>query len=110
MKKSEQLEINREVMNTIDRYNEELNHDCLIGEPKRLRNCQAYVYEIPSFYILRSYNTIIAVIDKSTDTCYDFLRLVYGYTATSAKHISNFDKDYGKDTWGCRRRLTYREV
>ena len=39
-----------------------------------------------------------------------FLRAVYGYTSTSAQHISKFDKDYGRGTWGCKERVTYREV
>jgi hypothetical protein len=28
----------------------------------------------------------------------------------AARHISKFDKDYGRDTWGCKKRVTYREV
>ena len=105
----EQLEINQEVMRVIDRYKEEHEHYTL-GKGKRLRSCKAYVYETPSFYILRSYNTYVALIDKSTDTCYDFLRSVYGYTNTSAQHISKFDKDYGKGIWGCTNRVTYRPL
>lgn len=66
----------------VDRFNEELNY-CSISVGKRLRSCQAYVYETPSFYVLRSYNTVVAIIEKKTDTCYDFLRDVYGYTITS---------------------------
>lgn len=27
-----------------------------------------------------------------------------------AQHISKFDKDYGRGTWGCTERVTYREV
>lgn len=67
----------------------------------RLRSCKAWVYETPNYYFLRSYNTIIAFIDKTTDTCYDVLRLVYGYTSTSAHHISKFCHDYGMGKWGC---------
>lgn len=59
---------------------------------------------------LRSYKTIIAVIDHETDTLYDFLRYVYGYTATSAHHIAKFNHDYCNGSWGCENRLTYREV
>ena len=61
----------------------------------QLNHCQAYVYDTGKYYILRSYSTIIAAIDKETETCYDWLRLVYGYTATSAQHISKFMKQYG---------------
>lgn len=109
MGKKAQIETNKEVMMAVDRFNEELNH-CSISVGKRLRSCQAYVYETPSFYVLRSYRTVVAIIEKKTDTCYDFLRGVYGYTNTSAQHISKFDKDYGRGAWGCTERVTYREV
>ena len=109
MSKKVQLEANSEVMRAIDRYNEEVKQNVL-HHGKRLRTCQAYVYETPSFYVLRSYNTVVAIIEKKTDTCYDFLRYVYGYTSTSAKHISKFDKDYGRGYCGCKERVTYREV
>lgn len=110
MSKKIQLEANKEVMAAFDRYNEELNHDCPVVEVGRLRTCHAYVYQTPGFYVLRSYSTVVAIIEKSTDTCYDFLRAVYGYTNTSAQHISKFDKDYGSSMWGCKERVTYREV
>lgn len=69
---------------------------------EQLNNCKATVYDTQNYYILKSYNTVVAAIDKNTDTCYDWLRLVYGYTATSAQHISKFMKKYGivrKKTW-----------
>lgn len=109
MNKKLQIQANKEVLAVVDRYNEEMEH-CTIGEENRLRTCQAYVYETPSFYVLRSYNTVVAIIEKKTDTCYDFLRAVYGYTNTSAQHISKFDKDYGRGAWGCTERVTYREI
>lgn len=109
MKKSEQIEINNEVIKAIARCNKEREH-CTIGNGRRLRTCKAYVYETPSFYILQSYNTYVAIIEKITDTCYDFLRYTYGFTNTSAQHISKFDKDYGRGMWGCNERVTYREV
>lgn len=109
MKKLVQLEINKEVMNAIERLNEECKLHPL-GKGKRLRTCKAYVFETPNFYLLRSYDTYVAAIEKDTDICYDFLRFVYGYTITSAQHISKFVKDYGCGMWGCKERLTYREV
>lgn len=109
MSKRLQIQANKEVLEAVERYNEEMKH-CTIGKGKRLRTCQAYVYETPSFYVLRSYNTVVSLIEKSSDTCYDFLRAVYGYTNTSAQHIRKFDKDYGSDMWGCKERVTYREV
>lgn len=69
---------------------------------KRLRTCSAAVLETPSFYILRSYNTVVAVVDKYTCSTWDVLRMVYGYTTTSAQHIAKFAADYGNGkhyTW-----------
>lgn len=69
---------------------------------ERLYSCNAYTYRVNNLVFLQSYRTIIAVIDLNTDTCYDWLRLVYGYTATSAQHISKFMNKYGivrKKTW-----------
>ena len=97
MSKKAQIDANKEVLLAVDRYNEEIKRIDL-HNGTRLRTCQAYVYETPSFYMLRSYNTVVAIIDKSSDICYDFLRGVYGYTNTSAQHISKFDKDYGRGT------------
>lgn len=54
----------------------------------KLRSCTASVIETPHYWILISYNTIIAVTSKDTGVCYDVLRVVYGYTATSAQHIA----------------------
>lgn len=68
----------------------------------RLRTCNAYVSRIGKWIVLRSYNTIVAIIDIQTGVLYDFLRLVYGYTATSAQHISKFANDYSvveRYTW-----------
>ena len=72
---------------------------------KRLRSCSAEVLETPSFFILRSYNTVVAVIDKSTGSTWDVLRMVYGFTHTSAQHIAKFSNDYGNG-----KRYTWREI
>lgn len=58
---------------------------------RQLRSCQAVVYETPDYYILKSYGTIIAAMDRKTEDVYDVLRVVYGYTPTSAKQIAKFD-------------------
>ena len=62
---------------------------------EQLNHCQATVFETEKYLLLRSYQTIVAAIDKSTGICYDWLRLVYGYTATSAQHIRKFADKYG---------------
>ena len=114
MKKSEQLAINEQVLTLVNDFNKTNNYT---GNFKRLRSCSAEVAPIIDsetgellYYVLRSYNTIVAAIDVRTDTLYDFLRYVYGYTSTSAQHIAKFDKDYGSGKWGCANRLTYRDV
>lgn len=114
MKKSEQLAINEQVLTLVNDFNKTNNYT---GNFKRLRSCSAEVAPVIDaetgellYYVLRSYNTIVAAIDVRTDTLYDFLRYVYGYTATSAQHISKFSQDYGSGKWGCANRVTYREV
>lgn len=62
---------------------------------KRLRSCTARVYETNNYYLLKSYDTFIASINKEDGKLFDALRLVYGFTSTSAQHISKFWHDYG---------------
>ena len=85
-----------------------LYSNCTPVFSNRLRSCQATVYayeqEKGPVYVLKSYNTIVAAI-MPNGGCYDFLRYVYGYTATSAQHISKFFKDYAPAN---AERLTYR--
>lgn len=109
MKKQEQLAINEKVLEMVHRTENEVKI-ATETEWHRLRSCQAYVANIGNISVLRSYDTVIAVIDHTTDTLYDFLRYVYGYTATSAKHIAKFGHDYGNGYYGCSNCLTYREV
>lgn len=71
------------------------NRNLEVKEFKRLRTCSAEVGITEDFYLLWSYRTNIAVIDRKTGILYDYLRKVYGYTATSAQHISKFGRDYG---------------
>ena len=94
MKKAEQQIINTKVEEFIERFNSE-NHGPN-EDVKRLRSSSAKVYTLEKYFVLQSYNTIVAVIDRDTGEAYDFLRYVYGYTATSAKHISAFFHDYSR--------------
>lgn len=81
---------------------------CQRGKKSRkLRTCNASVLESENYYFLRSYSTIVAFIDKRTDTCYDILRLVYVYTASSAQHIAKFRHDYGKGDFGCEHEMRW---
>lgn len=76
----------------------------------RVISCSAKVYETENYYFLKSYNTFVAMIDKTTDTLYDFLRMVHGNTSTSAQHISKFYHDYGQDKFGTHDRYTWKKV
>lgn len=92
MKKEEQITINHDVLCAIDYYNQELT---ATGNCHRLDSCQAWWRDIINAKtgevvgtILISYNTMVAFTINGV--MYDFLRYVYGYTATSAKHIAKF--------------------
>ena len=84
-----------------------------IADCKQLLTCQAWVWETEDYYILQSYKTFIACIEKKTDTLYDVLRTEYGYTNTSSKHIAKFRKGsayggYGAGAWGVAEEYTAR--
>ena len=107
-KKEQQEKINDIVLNIIDEtYQEEFTEYLRI---ERLRTCQAWVKETPRFFLLQSYNTIVACIEKDTDTLYDFLRFIYGFTSTSCQHIAKFNHDYSKSQHGCKNVYTYRDI
>lgn len=93
MKKSHQIMINECIKGVVA----DMNH-CMdvLGttRPKRLNTCKAEYFRTSGYIVLRSYNTIIACIAEEDGTCYDFLRLAYGYTATSAQHISKFCRQF----------------
>lgn len=109
MGKKEQIADNAIVEEYIDELNAEISVNGL-EYVDRLRNCQAYVYRTTHFTILRSYNTVVAAIYQRTPTAapvfIDFLRLVYGYTSTSAQHIAKFMHDY---CWNCGLVYTWRD-
>lgn len=88
MKKSAQLEINNTVIVALEKWS--FDREPIISS-RRLNHCSAYILETANYYVLRSYHTDIAIIDKRTNIMYDFLRFVYGYTATSAQHAAKFD-------------------
>ena len=91
MKKEEQVKINQAVMEAVKEFNAS---DRRIINDTRFRRCTARVLETPEYYILRSYNTNVAFINKSTGILFDVLRYVYGNSSSSAQHISKFDHDY----------------
>ena len=107
MKKSEQLAINARVLHFLE-SNPDLKKPAVpSSEWKQLRTCSADFIHIGHYLVLRSYATVVAVYDMQNSTLYDFLRYVYGYTATSAQHISKFSHEFCERTTT---RLTYKEV
>ena len=107
MTRKEQRNINEEVRKAWETFKENYGE---IQRTERLRSCSASVITTDRYYVLQSYSTVIAIIDRATDTLYDALRMVYGYTATSAKHVAKFRQDYGQDRWGCTRELRYYDI
>ena len=104
-KKEEQRIAQQERNNIIGQavvyFNEYMTSLPAFESVKRLRSCSAEVITTEKYFILRSYKTTVAFIQRDTDTLYDVLRLVYGYTHTSAQHINKFEKDYCKGKWNC---------
>ena len=97
MKKAEQEKINESVLEFLDNVNRELPAWWKEVKPcERLDYCQAWVYDLCGYKLLVSYNTFVAAVD-SNGNGYDFLRFVFGYTATSAKHISKFFHRYANN-------------
>lgn len=105
MKKELQIAINDRIRDNYKKAMNEYNVEHTMY--KRLRSCQADVCETENYYVLRSYDTIVAVISMEYGICYDVLRLVYCYTATSAQHIAKFCSDFGS---GINNKYTYRFV
>ena len=105
MNKNQQQAMNDYVLKNYDVFRDTIVTEFLKWD--RLRSCSAYVAETKDFFILKSYNTIVAFINKYTGQKFDVLRWVYGYTSTSAQHISKFFRDYGDFRVNA---YTYREV
>lgn len=108
---------NQSIENTVARdiFNAAFNELDAQQKPvyHRLRSCTAWVFETENFYVLKSYNTFIAAIDKRSNTCVDVLRDVYGYTSTSSQHIAKFFSDYAFSIGKFRSDLkiyTYRDI
>lgn len=102
MTKTEQADITRRCENVVDMVENWKNwrNDYEFRTVRKLRNCTAEIVDVYAkdgrklATLLRSYKTIVAAYD-GRNTVYDFLRLVYGYTATSAQHVRKFAEDMG---------------
>ena len=107
MKKAEQISMNENALNLYRRAMDEYYTGNYTEE--KFRNCQASVITTENYYLLRSYRTIVAVIDMEYGKQADVLRNVYGYTATSAQHIAKFFNDFGVGgRYGINRTYTFR--
>lgn len=98
MKKAEQIEINKKVLEAMHEALVELENDEREGSVSwtHLNYCQAsYAFTSGRYIVLKSYNTVVAAIDTRDGVCYDFSRWVYGYTATTTQHIYKFAKKFG---------------
>lgn len=97
-----QFEENKKVVDVFNATKELQKHPWSYYDFERLYHCSADTFSTERYIFLKSYNTVIACIDKTTGECFDWLRLVYGYTATSAQHICKFMRKFGatkKYTW-----------
>ena len=96
MKKAEQIVVNEKAYAIFNSAIDEWHKN---GESKRfkLNHCQAEVIWTTHYEILCSYNTFVACIDKSTGILVDVLRTEWGFSRTSAQHISKFARQYFGD-------------
>ena len=80
------------------------------GEKRcKLYFCNAEIWEYKGFIALVSYYTLIAVYTPDDESLYDCLRIVYGYTATSAKHISKFSKWLAENNYPVKEFVRFRD-
>lgn len=92
MKKNEQLEVNAYIENIVNDIKALISTSDTPIMWVQLYHCSAETGAVGDWILLRSYSSIVAAYNFETDELFDFLRLVYGYTATSAKHIAKFHK------------------
>ena len=85
--KMEQRIVNQVIHNALDVYETQNGGMVKVGQ---LRSCNATIYENERYIVLISYTTTVAFVDKQQRSAYDILRLVYGYTSTSAQRIAKF--------------------
>lgn len=103
-RKEMQIKVNREVMSNWTQAKEVWDKVPNNVTVTRIDYCKCGYIVWGSYVFLVSYSTLVAYID-SDGVLVDILRLVYGYTATSAKHIAKF-RNMFKPCY----EITYREV
>ena len=95
-RKNQQRNTNRAALNVFNRAMSEYMKAARV-KTSRLRSCSAAVVETENYYLLLSYRKWIGAISKKTGVGVDVLRHEYGYTSTSAQHLSKFFRDNGVD-------------
>ena len=101
-KQIEQEQINTSIKDLLNKYLPDYVYAQDTVNTAKLFNCTAGIIYGDCGIWLRSYKTVIAFIPYDEKTCYDFLRYVYGYTATSAQHIRKFMRKFNIE-----RKVTY---
>lgn len=103
-KREMQVKINQEVLSNWAQVKELWDKVPNNATVTRIDYCQCGYIVWGQYIFLVSYSTMVAYIDPD-GVLVDVLRLVYGYTATSAKHIAKF-RHLFKHCY----EITYREV
>ena len=83
------VKINQEVLSNLAQVKEVWDKVPENVAVSRIDYCQCGYIVWGQYIFLVSYSTMVAYIDLG-GVLVDILRLVYGYTATSAKHIAKF--------------------
>ena len=73
----------------------------------KLYSCNAEIREYMGILVLVSYDTPIAVYTDGE--LYDCLRVVYGYTATSAQYISKFEKWLAENNYNVQNAVRFKD-
>lgn len=94
MTKQEQNNVNDLCLGVYNEAMEEYNSNKYNWHESRLRTCNATVIYTDNYILLKSYSTIVAILERHTGFVFDVLRKVYGYTVTSSQHISKFKSDH----------------
>lgn len=100
-------EASRELYSNIESILYEVFRNC--KRRHKLYYCNAEIWEYKGFIALVSYGTPIAVYAPDNATIYDCLRIVYGYTATSAKHISKFSNWLAENNYPVKEFVRFRD-
>ena len=100
-------EANRVFQSNIESIRYEVFNNC--ERIRTLYYCNAEIWEYKGFLALVSYKTPIAVYTPDNATLYDCLRIVYGYTSTSAQHISKFSKWLAENNYPVKEFVRFRD-